>query len=397
MKVRRVVALVFLLLATASTASAQVVLFPLDARGVSVVSAQEATGSMLSALQRVEKLRVIDPRTVERRLSVNLTAQARACEYDVFCLVEVGEVLEAATVLLGHIQKKEGASPYELKLVVLDVARAAIAEVLIWRLKDPSTIRAAASTAARRLFAPQDASIDVSIEPSAAQVFLYDDPQTLPSAGTWSMWSGRYRLRIEAEGYLPLERMWTVPAGESGLRIKLEPDPLYVRSVERPVEPFNKPSRRLGSGVTSLEAGAERPVAPQGSRFARPWPWVTAGVGIATVVVGSVLMITAQADYNNFANEVRFSPSRTTRSDLARLARDDANQKYQIGSGVAAGGAVVAVGGLLWLLVGGGEDAPEVSAHRETGEIQSGHLLTTAERKAAAQLARALSSPGGTP
>lgn len=376
----------------AAKAEAQVVVFPLDPRGVSVDTAEVATDAVVDALRAIERLQVIDPTAVEARLNVDLTRQARACEYDVFCLVEVGEILQTATVLLGHVSRRPGesAESYELKLVVLDVDRAAIAEVLIWRLRDLTMLDAAATAAGRRLFAPHDAQVDLRIDPPTATVRLYADPQVIPRSGRWAMWSGEYRLRVEAEGYLPVERAWILAPGESVLTVALDPDPLYVRPVVRaaPVQPFDEPSRRLGSGATARDVGAVKTKVEPRSRFARPWPWITATLGMIAAGAGIAVMVTAQNDYNEVADEVRFTAPDTTRSDLARQVRDDANFRHQVGSGVLVGGAVLTVGGLLWLLLGG-DETPEAAAVAPG----RGAPMTAAHRRAAADLARSLVPP----
>ena len=74
---------------TTSAAWAQVVVLPFEPRGVAIEVTELATDELLGALEGIERLRVIDPKTVEDQLNVDLTEQARACEYDVFCLVEI--------------------------------------------------------------------------------------------------------------------------------------------------------------------------------------------------------------------------------------------------------------------------------------------------------------------
>ena len=377
----------------ATPAVAQVVVFPLDARSVPPALSQRTTSAVLRALDGIERLQVIDPKTVEKRLQVSLTDQAQACQYDVFCLVEIGEILETATVLLGHIQFKADATetPYELKLVVLDVDRAAIAEVLIWRIAGPEALSAAAYAAGRRLFAPQDAQVKVTLEPPQAVVSLYGDPQTLPRGGPWSMWAGEYALTVEAEGYLPVARAWKVEPGANELNITLESDPLYVRpkTPVTPPEPFALPSRRTGSGVTARDVDVGVKATGPRSRFARPLPWITAGVGLAAVVTGSVLMATAQSDYNALANEVRFSPVETTQAFVAAPERDDLNARYQLGGGILLGGAAVLIGGVVWLFIG--PDEREAS----TAEISALPPETEAHRAAAARITASLRARGG--
>ncbi len=388
---------------TANEALGQVVVFPLDPRGVSDETAQAATDTVLETLAGIDRLRVIDPETVEQRLNVDLTEQARACQYDVFCLVEIGEILRTSTVLLGHVHRlpSPDQGPLEVKFVVLDVDRAAIAEVLIWTLQEPADLIPAAEAAARRLFGPQDAQVEVTVAPPQATVYLYGDPQAPPLSGPWPTWSGQYRLRVAAEGFIPYERVWRLEPGAAELRVELEPDPLYVPPKSSPsVELFDRSSRRMGSGVTSRDVATVPQLTDPPSRYGRPWPWVTTGLGVAAIVAGVVLMATAQSDYNALADEVRFLPA-TTPADVAGSERDDAHLRHQVGSGVAIGGAVLTVGGLIWLVAGGEDPPPPNSRLRlsETGARSAPVApsdLSPAQRRAAAGLAAAL-TPGGRP
>jgi hypothetical protein len=58
----------------------------------------------------------------------------------------------------------------------------------------------------------------------------------------------------------------------------------------------------------------------------------------------------AQSDYNNYSGMERFlitTPSAST----ASAVRDDARSAYRRGSFVAGAGAILALGGLAWMLV----------------------------------------------
>src|SRR5688572_3424521 len=91
-----------------SAIAKSVIVFPLDARGVSYDTASTATKWVLETVNSIPKMKVIEPKTVEAELGVKLTEQARACEYDVFCLVEVGEILEGDSMLIGHVRLTGG-------------------------------------------------------------------------------------------------------------------------------------------------------------------------------------------------------------------------------------------------------------------------------------------------
>ena len=371
----------------AAQSSAQVVVFPLEAQDVPDAVAAEVTTAIGGAVGGVDGFEVINLFEAEQRLGVNLTQQARACGEDAFCLVEVGEIIEAATVVRGSIRKRSDSKPaFELKLIAVDVRRAAVAEALTWRFDDAAMTLPAGVAAGRRLFAPRDARVTVRLEPPSADLFLYGESQAVPSNGDWITWSGEYMLRVQAEGYLPNERRWKIAPGPSTLTVALNRDPLHVRSVvtQDEVSPGGEQDR--GDIVITTPAHG-RP-----SRFARPWPWVTAGVGAAAVVAGTVVMASAQADYNALANEARFTGD-TTQAFVAIDARDDANRRFQVGGGLVVAGAAVLVGGLIWLFVGPGEDVQDRSSITErapSGRAASSATATAEQRRAARGLVRTL-------
>lgn len=342
--------------------AARVVVFPLDARGVDASLTQEGTRTVLARLRRVRGLEVVDPETGQAELGVNLTKQARACEYDVFCLVEVGELLQAEQVLIGHLSRPLPTDPkadegLEFKLIVLDVARAAITEVLLWRVPDldPSALQEAARAAVSRLFAPKDAELMVELSPPDAELRIYGEQVNLPEAGTaMPYWSGVYHAVVSAPGYLSERLRIPVMRGDEPARVSvsLEPDPLYVAEAKGPVKVFDKDSRRIGSGASAGTVGAVEvpPPAPRYAFQSVP-PWLVAGAGVGLSALGAALMQSAQASYNTRAEERRFVAGETYGADVAIRVRDDSRLRYRAGSGTLIGGIGLVVGAGLWMVV----------------------------------------------
>lgn len=340
----------WLLMLAAVVPEGRVVLFPLEDRGAGVEAVQVATKAAENALT-ADGHTVSGPLDVEASSGVDLLAQARGCDYDVFCLVEVGRVLEGRQVLVGHVSGRgEG---WQLRLLALDVERAALVDTVVFETpQEASALQAAASLAARRLVSTPRVLIRLKVTPSDSRVTIFGDGDWLPDHGRLEGWPGRWRFEVSAPGYAG-QKFWVeVPLGpqEFDVELTLVPDPLSVPAPKELYadEPFGRPSRRTGSGVTVDELGVRTAPAPP-SRFARPWPWVTLGVGVLAVVGGSLLMSDAHSSYGALANEIRYVPGATP-ADLAAAERTSFQNQYLTGSFVLAGGAAVAAAGLGWLL-----------------------------------------------
>lgn len=348
-------AFVATLVGASASASAAVVVFPLDPRGVAIGTSAEGTKSILKTLRAVPRLEVIEPKTVAKQLGVDLTEQARKCEYDVFCLVEVGEIMSADHLLIGHIrQRGEGDDRrYEMKLIVVDVLKASITEVLIWNVTpSEQALIEAAESASRRLFAPPDVRVEWKLEPPETRILLYGDPYAPDRRGPVDFWSGAYEVRFEAEGYKPVEKRVVIPKkrGTVVVDIEMNPDLLYVKKRSGKVNPFDKSSRRIGSGVSAAVAGAAEEE-EEYNAFLNPFAWGVVTVGAALSAVGIVVMSGAQSSYNDLSQQERFQKGVTVTAEVAIRAREDDAGTYRTGSAGLLGGFVIIAGGLAWMVI----------------------------------------------
>lgn len=349
------------MLAWPSVARAErVVVFPLDARGVAYDTAGGATQAVLETMRAIPSVEVIEPATVEREIGVDLTEQAQACDYDVFCLVEVGEVLRTEKMLIGHVRLLNGpdGGEQELKLIVLDVAKATIVEVLIWKFPTSrGGLLDATRAATKRLFANPDALVVLDVRPAEAKISFYGDPVVRPSEeAPMPYWSGTYLAVVEAEGFQTKELRVVIPPskGKSRTRIpiELDPDLLYVpEKGKTKAEPFAHASRRQGSGVSAQVVGAVKTDGDATLILEQPWPYITAAVGIAAGVAGGILMANAQGDYNDLSVQPRYTPGVTVTAGEAIIRRDDARSGYRIGSALTLSGVGVLVATVVWVIV----------------------------------------------
>jgi hypothetical protein len=337
--------------------SRPVIVFPLDARGVAVDTAERATEELKKTLSAIPRIEVIDTKDVEKRLGVHLTEQARACEYDVFCLVEVGEILQSDQMIIGHVKRgpRDSAdSDLELKLFVLDVAKAVVIDTLLWRVPGRAErgLEDAVAAATRKLFSEPNAELVLEILPPKAEIYAFGEALPKAKNGVVAIWPGTYHVVVRADGFQPLETKIVVSAsGRTTAKLELQPDLLYVeKSKTKTVSPFDKTSRREGSGVSALEVPTDVDVDTRPSAFANPFAWSATGVGLGLAVVGVVLASGAQNDYNALSGDERYLIT-TPSSGTASAVRQDAISGFRTGSIVAGAGAVVAVGGLVWMLI----------------------------------------------
>lgn len=375
----------------------RVVVFGLSPRGIDAATVEEGTQTLLKTLRDLEGVTVVDAKTAKARIGVDLVEQARACEYDVFCLVELGELLEAQQLLVGHLSRPppthdRADEGLELKLMVLDVAKASPTEVLLWRVPDldPEALGQATSAAARRLFAPRDIQVQFVLTPSDAEVRFFAEPVAVTSGQTMPYWSGTYHAVVRAPGYLEQALRVRLPAGQGTLQIpiELQPDPLFVAGQGGTVRPFERSSRRTGSGASAQTVGAVDTRVPTPAAYQGPLPWVVAGGGVALSVIGGVLMQRAQGSYNERAVERRYTPTITVPADVAMRDRDSARSTYRTGSGLMLGGVAVMVGAAVWMIVDAVlEDPPPQRVAVEPPRAPS-PATELAARRMAAELSR---------
>lgn len=341
-------------------AAAAVVVIPLEPRNVPPTQAAEATEVIRTVIRGTPKLELVETEAVERRLGVDLAQQARSCEYDTFCLVEVGEILGSQRMLVGHIQRtgKGDAGPVELKLFVLDVEKSTVVEVLVWRISGaPGSVDAAVRAAAMRLFAAPDATVVLDVSPASADVELYGERLNRPKGRSFPFWSGVYEVQVAGEGLRPKGTRFEVrPSEEAHLQVELEPD---LEASQRPrgrsrAQPFKQSSRREGgSGVTSEEVGAvpEGTAPPVPSAFLNPVAWTLTGVGAVAAVIGAGIAGSAQGDYDSLSGQLRFVPGMTVAATDAAQMREADRSRFLVGSRIGVAGAVIAASGLAWMLV----------------------------------------------
>jgi hypothetical protein len=331
-------ALALLALGPGAARAAQVAVVPLEASGVPGPAAEAATAELAAELEAVDNVEVLDLERVGRRLGVDVLRRARSCERDLFCLVEVGEVLRADRVVFGRLGRGRGASEVSLDLTMIDVAAASEARRLAWRVPDlfEGALSDALRAAARRLVASPDARLLLDLSPPDARVEVYGEALARPPGATQIPFhAGNYYVRVSAPGYRAMDLRLVVPRGP-------DPVPLYATLA---------PSSPAAPLAPALTGGASPPPVPRAPAFRRPLAWVGVGLGVAAAVAGGAGMGAAQAGYDELSAQVRYTPGVTLPASVAARERDDLAGRHELGAVGLGAGVALAVGALGWMVV----------------------------------------------
>lgn len=349
----------------AADALTRLVVFPFDAREFNPFRAKEAEQEFMASIRRIPGLEVIESEVLARELGADLSSEARACNNDVLCLVQLGEILGAERLVLPRLREGDRDSDV-LQIVVVDVRAAKLRDSLTWEI--PSQLgmfSSAMSSAPRHLFGIPDARLQVQVEPKDARLFVFgEEVGAPPYTAELAFWSGSYVATMERRGYAKKSfRLDVKASGVTQVQITLEADPLFVedtpegRAVKvRGGERASDGSRSAGGQSTKTEA--PRPMSPAVKALLNPWAWSLVAAGGLGVGVGGAMMAGAQGDYNTLSEQTRFS-GRTTDVGTARDLRDDASGSYQTGSIILLGGLAAAGGGLTWLILSSALAKPE--------------------------------------
>jgi hypothetical protein len=344
-----VVALGVLVAPAASRAApTRVVVLPIETKGGKNSQQKVYTSYVMKALAGVGGIQALEARAVSK--GFDAASQAAQCGTDVFCLVQIGEAVEADRLIIGHVRRDPGKLD-ELRLSLVDVVKSSMIDTLKWDVPPrEGAMEEAVYAGTRHLIIKPDVRIAIDLEPKDALITLYGErvgsppyPPELP------YWSGVYYGRITREGYEPKEvRIDILPKQTTRVAIELDQDPLYVRVAPtdpdrgRRTEP--RPPPRTGGTVET----APSPPSP----LANPYAWGIVAVGVGGTVAGGMIMKSAQDSYNQASGEARYLGA-TRPSSTAIKLRDDARNNFSLGAKLTAGGAIVAAGGLIWMLYDG--------------------------------------------
>jgi hypothetical protein len=323
-----------------SGAQERIVFVPLEAQGVSWEAARSASDQLVSVLRRIDGITVLSTKELVTEIGVDLETQAQACRRELFCLVQIGEAAGARRIVVGDLAR--GKSDVDtLKLQLIDVDKSAVIETLAWKIPARSgALEDALPAAARQLVSKPDAKVVFAIDPRGAELRIYGERVDLPQGEVVPFWSGVYYAEVSKKGFESQQLRIIVPkGGPTRIDVKLEGDPLYVHTERQAGPPITASAEAVPKAV-------ERP-----SPFANWVAWGIVAAGAAAGAAGGLIMSGAQSDYNAVSGEARYTEDATLDAGTARQIREDARSKHGTGSIVLAAGAIVAAGGIAWMVI----------------------------------------------
>ncbi len=198
-------------------------------------------------------------------------------------------------------------------------------------LPDDSHRKARAWDAVKALEARVLGAAEIACRPAGAQALVKEHPGAgrICPVRLGKLEPGTLHVTVQLDGYLSEEHTIEVRAGRTAaLDVTLKRDPAAAPAAPPP--------------AAVVAAAPEPSTELTGS----PWPWATAGVGVALLAGGGVLTVLASSDRDDASK----LPPTAARDDLVEsfeVKRDLSYAAYGVG-------AAAVVGGVLWMLL----DAP---------------------------------------
>lgn len=318
--------------ALAASPAAVLVLPPL-VEGLPASTAETVASAVAAAVRDQPESRVIDARSSEHLGGVDLAEQAAGCRWDELCLTELASLVGASAVAMSSVSEA-GDGRWAARVRHLDVRTAAVVgEVIHVATAELSALGAAAAGAARRLFLPPTVHVEWVVYPPSARVSVFGEALALPEDGRIDWWPGRWQLELRS-GERPPRVEWVELAGPAA-RVELS-------ALTAPIAVGGSPDR-----PPAVIGRAPEPP----SRWGRPLPWVSVGVGLLAAGAGAVLMVDAQARYADVAADPRYQLGMGASARDAAAERDDLRSRHTGGAIAAGAGGALALGGLVYMLV----------------------------------------------
>ncbi len=346
-------------------APTRVVVLPVRVEGVVEESPAHLLRALRETLRGLPGVKLVEAEDAKALLGAPLAERVNACAFELYCLVELGDILEADRMISPVVLAGVSAGafdPQTLRFKIIDVPAVKFGATLKWQISAGSqtVIRHAVWAAMRRLFLPPDTRVRWVLSPEGAELRVYGEPVAVQAGKPMPFWSGVYEVEAEANGYESSVQQIEVLPGNTVREVSVR----LRRVVATPA-----PAGLLGHGLGAQSSGA--PPEPTGpSLFIRTVPWIVAGGAMAVGAGGVFLMKSAQDDYNAVAQEMRFGPD-AVRASAASDARDSAKSKHRLGSVVAVSSFVIAGGVFVYILLdhllADGSSPPLAVSHSAVG------------------------------
>ncbi|HEU4582963.1 MAG TPA: hypothetical protein VFS67_32110 [Polyangiaceae bacterium] len=199
-------------------------------------------------------------------------------------------------------------------------------------------------------------TVEVPASSSVGELSVHVDGTPL-AAAAWGtalpVDPGEHVLHAEAPGFEPLDQKLTI--GGAGAR-----------------EVFTLPSLRASRTEAAAAVDAQPVMAEERSHPARTWAWISGGVGVAALGVGSYFGVKAFADWDdrNAACVGGCTPA-------AKAAGDDANRAATIATiGVSAGVVLLGAATVLFFYSSDADPGADVAARLSITPLDQGASIS---------------------
>jgi|GEM_PF-5891040 len=336
-----VTALLTLFIVWPSSAQSQVLVFPIEF--VDIAPYPDASKIIASTLEKGGKS------SAEIEKSINLTEYRDRCAGENLCLVQIGQLVDAESVIV--IKARRGISGLDsLSLRAIETSSGKVLKKIAWEVESGSrAFNRALHVGLRQLLYEPDASVVFEVSPKRTTVSLYGKPVKMAGPGSSvPLWSGEYALKAEAPGYETTTRWLNVEPGSfqrESVRLKANSALIAEQSSGY------LPRPKLSQEVRKIDK----------SPLSKLLAWGLFAGGAISLGGGSLFMYSANQSFVELAGQSRnFSGNDNLLSaQEATSVRDELSSDYDSGRYIAIAGGVALFASTIWILIENLGDAEE--------------------------------------
>ncbi|MEE2904550.1 MAG: hypothetical protein VYC39_19625 [Myxococcota bacterium] len=316
-----------------SDAQSQVLVFPIEF--VDIAPYPDVSRIIASTLERGGKL----PAEIEQ--SINLTEYRDRCAGEDLCLVQIGQLVDAESVIV--IRARRGISGLDsLSLRALETSSGKILKKIAWEVESgSSSFNKALHVGLRQLLYEPDASVVFDVSPKRTTISLYGKPVGMTESGeSVPLWSGEYALRAEAPGYETETRWFNVEPGSFHRElVRLKANSAFIAEQSNGYLPRPQVSQKIKR--------------PDKSPLSEWLAWGLFAGGAISLGGGSLSMYSANQSFVELAQQNRnFSGNENLLSaQEATSVRDELSSDYDNGRYIAIAGGVALFASTMWILI----------------------------------------------
>lgn len=326
-------ALLTLLLVTPTFAQASVLVYPVEF--VDIAAYPETA-------QLVEKTVTQGGRTLANiDESINLTEYRDRCADENLCLVQIGQLVDAESVIVVKVRRGVSGTD-SLNLRVIETLSGKVLKQIAWDVEPGfRAFRRALVAGLKQLLYAPDASIVFEVVPKKTTVRLYGKVvKPVESEQPVPLWSGDYFLTAEAPGYETTTRWLTVESGTFQREsIRLKPNSALIAE--------------QSSGYIPRVDNSRKSKPPAMNPWSKWMAWGLFAGGAMSLGGGSLYMYSANQSFLELSEQSRnfTNNDQLLSAQEATLLGNELSGDYDDGRYIAIAGGVALLASTLWLLI----------------------------------------------